>query len=126
MELNDILKSLEKDISFYNDSIKEIADEILENGVSEYPIFIAHKNIIELGEIILNREDFNTEWSVNVSVLEEFIEKGLVLKERAGEFKNVFKDPKTNICIFLVTEEIGNYIFIPYKTKSKKADPKNN
>lgn len=126
MELNEILKSLEKDISFYSESIKEIAFEILENKVSDYPIFIAHQNIIELGEMILNKDDFNKAWSINASILEEFIEKGLVLKDKSSEFKKVYKDPKKNICIFLVTEELANYIFIPYKTKGKEPNPLNN
>jgi hypothetical protein len=126
MEINDILKSLEKDIRFYNDSIKEVAFEILDNRVSEYPIFVAHQNIIELGEMILNSEDFDKDWSINASILDEFIEKGLVLKDKVSEFKRVYKDPKKNICIFLVTEELANFIFIPYKTKGKTTDPKNN
>ena len=116
MEINDILKSLEKDIRFYSDSIKEVAFEILDNKVSEYPIFVAHQNIIELGEMILNSEDFDKDWSINASILEEFIEKGLVLKDKVNEFKRVYKDPKINLCIFLVTEELANFIFIPYKT----------
>jgi hypothetical protein len=126
MELNDILKSLENDIRFYNDAIKEVAFEILENDVSEYPIFVAHQNIIDLGEMILNSEDFNKGWSVNASILEDFVEKGLVLKDKVAEFKRVYKDPKKHICIFLVTEESANFIFIPYKTKGKEADPLNN
>ena len=126
MEIADILKSLEKDIRFYNDSIKEVAFEILDNKVSDYPIFVAHQNIIELGEMILNREDFDKDWSINASILEEFVEKGLVLKDKSFEFKQVYKDPQKNICIFLVTEELANFIFIPYKTKGKEADPINN
>jgi len=126
MEINAILKSLEKDIRFYNNSIKEVAIEILDDKVSEYPIFVAHQNIIELGEMILNKEDFDKDWSINASILEEFIEKGLVLKDKASEFKRVFKDPKKNICIFLVTEEFAKFIFIPYKTKGKETDPINN
>ena len=126
MELKEILKSMEKDIRFYNDSIKEVAFEILDNKISEYPIFIAHQNIIELGEMILNKEDFDKDWSISATILEEFIEKGLVLKDKSAEFKRVYKDPKKNICIFLVTEELANFIFIPYKTKGREADPINN
>lgn len=126
MELNEILKSMEKDIRFYNDSIKEVAFEILDDKISDFPIFIAHQNIIELGEMILNKEDFDKDWSISAAILEEFIEKGLVLKEKAAEFKRVYKDPKKNICIFLVTEELANFVFIPYKTKGKETDPINN
>ena len=126
MELNEILKSMEKDIRFYNDSIEEVAFEILDNKISEFPIFIAHQNIIELGEMILNKDDFAREWSVSATIIEEFVEKGLVLKEKIAEFKRVYKDPRKNICIFLVTEEFANFVFIPYKSKGSDADPINN
>jgi hypothetical protein len=126
MELNDILKSLEKDIRYYNDSIKEVALEIIENGISEYPIFVAHKNTISLGEMILNMDDFEREWSVNATIIDELIEKNIIAKDKSGEFKKIFKDPKQNICIFLVTEEYANFIFIPYKSKSKESDTNNN
>jgi hypothetical protein len=32
------LKSLELDLKFYNESIKEVAIEIMVEGISEYPI----------------------------------------------------------------------------------------
>jgi hypothetical protein len=37
------LKSLEADLKFYNESIKEVADEIVLEGISPYPIFVAHQ-----------------------------------------------------------------------------------
>jgi hypothetical protein len=49
------LKSLELDLKFYNESIKEVAIEIMVEGISEYPIFVAHQHEVKLGEPILDR-----------------------------------------------------------------------
>ncbi|MBP8067274.1 MAG: hypothetical protein KAY27_01810, partial [Pedobacter sp.] len=38
------LISLEKDLSFYAESMKEVAVEIMVEGISTYPIFIAHQH----------------------------------------------------------------------------------
>jgi hypothetical protein len=120
MEFEKILESLKADIIFYNDPILEVAMEILDNKVSEYPVFIAYQHLLDLGEMILDKDDFEKDWSINVTILEELVEKGIILKERIPSFKEVYKDPRKNICIFLVTEESGNFIFMPYKTTNKK------
>src|SRR3546814_14423084 len=51
------LKSLQIDLDFYNESIKEIAVEIMAEGLSAYPIFIAHQHEVALGELILDRSE---------------------------------------------------------------------
>ena len=56
------LLSLEKDLKFFNESIREVAMEIMVEGLSNYPIFIAHQHELKLGEVILDRYDLNTEW----------------------------------------------------------------
>ncbi|MGZ3751973.1 MAG: hypothetical protein ACXVAU_11885, partial [Mucilaginibacter sp.] len=65
------LLSLEKDLKLYKESMREVAVEIMVEGLSKYPIFIAHQHEVKLGEPILDRYDLNTEWSINASTLEE-------------------------------------------------------
>jgi hypothetical protein len=121
MEFKNILDSLKADIIFYNDVIFEVANEVLDNKISEYPVFVAHQLRLEIGEMILDKEDFEKDWSINATILEELVEKGIILKDRIKSFKEVYKDPRKNICIFLVTEEGGNFIFMPYKKSNKKS-----
>ena len=47
------LKSLKVDLDFYSESIKEIAVEIMAEGLSAYPIFVAHQHEVSIGELIL-------------------------------------------------------------------------
>ena len=54
------LKSLELDLKFYNESIKEIAVEIVAEGISQHPIFVAHQHELSLGEPILDKDELNT------------------------------------------------------------------
>src|ERR1700754_1324377 len=80
------LLSLEKDLKLYNESIHEVAVEIMVEGLSSYPIFVAHQHEVKLGEPILDRYDLNTEWSINASTLEEFVEKGIIKEELKERF----------------------------------------
>jgi hypothetical protein len=108
------LISLERDLKFFKESIREVAEEIMVEGLSNYPIFIAHQHELNLGELILDRNDLNTDWSIHASTLEEFIDKGVikpVLKER---FVSSYKDPYEFMCMFVVVPEGANFVYYPY------------
>lgn len=117
MNAKEILNSLKEDIIFYNKYIKEVASEILDGNFSDFPVFIAHQHEVNLGECILDKDDFNRQWSIHATTLEELIENGIIEDDKAPAFKDVYKDPRKNICIFLITELGGNFVFMPYKEK---------
>lgn len=108
------LKSLEKDLKLYGESIKEIANEIISEGLSNYPIFVAHQHEVKLGELILDRAELNTEWSIHASMLEEFVEKGVILSEKEEKFIKEFKNPLEYMCLFVLVPEGANFVFYPY------------
>ncbi|PWS27358.1 hypothetical protein DHW03_06995 [Pedobacter yonginense] len=111
------LVSLEKDLEFYADAIKEVAIEIMVEGISAHPIFIAHQHEVSIGEIILNKEELNTDWTIQASTLEEFVEKGIINKEKYEPFLKVYKKPENFMCVFVIVPEGANFIYYPYKTK---------
>ena len=83
-------------------------------GLSLYPIFIAHQHEVAVGEMILDKEDVNSDWSINASTLEEFIERGVIKKELKQRFIDSYKKPEDFICVFVVTPEGANFVFFPY------------
>jgi len=108
------LLSLEKDLKFFNESIREVAVEIMVEGLSNYPIFIAHQHELALGELILDRFDLNTEWSIHASTLEEFVEKGVIKEILKDRFINSYKNPNDYMCVFVVVPEGANFVYVPY------------
>ncbi len=108
------LLSLEKDLKFFNDSIKEVATEIMVEGLSNYPIFIAHQHEVNIGELILDRYDLNTQWSIHASTLEEFTEKGIIKEILRQRFIDSFKNPNDYMCVFVVVPEGANFVYFPY------------
>jgi hypothetical protein len=118
MNAKEILESLKEDLTFYNDFIKEVSEDIISNGYSKNPIFIAHQADIIIGEVILDRNDYGKNWTISASILEEFVENNIILEENKQRFLEVYKDPQKYICIFLISEKGGNFIFHPYKNKN--------
>jgi hypothetical protein len=108
------LVSLEKDLTFYADSIKEVAVEIIVEGISSHPIFIAHQHEVNIGEVILNKNDLNTEWTIQASTLEEFIQKGIIHPDKKEQFLKSYKKPENYMCIFVIVPEGANFVYYPY------------
>lgn len=109
------LLSLEKDLEFYSDSIKEVAVEIMVEGISATPIFVAHQHEVKIGEVILNRDELNTNWTIQASTLEEFVERGIIKPEKKEHFLKNYKKTEDFMCVFVIVPEGANFIFYPYK-----------
>lgn len=108
------LESLEVDLKFLNDSIREIAVEIMVEGLSKYPIFIAHQHEVALGEMIFDRHELNLDWNIQASTLEEFIKRGVIKNELKEHFTDTYKNPNKFMCVFVVVPEGANFVFFPY------------
>ncbi len=111
------LVSLEKDLDLYADSIREIAVEIMVEGLSVNPIFIAHQHTVNIGEKILDRNELNTEWTIQASTFEEFVEKGIITPDKRALFLKNYKKPEDFMCVFVIVPEGANFIFYPYKNR---------
>lgn len=109
------LVSLEKDLEFYADAIKEVSIEIMVEGISKNPIFIAHQHEVSIGEVILNKEELGTDWTIQASTVEEFVEKGIISKEKREPFLRAYKKPENFMCVFVIVPEGANFIYYPYK-----------
>jgi hypothetical protein len=108
------LNTLRSDLVLYKDMLKETAGEIISGGYSEQPIFVAHQFEASIGQVIIDRKELGTSWTIHASTFEEFVEIGIIKKDKAELFKKTYKDPKEFICIFIITEKGGNFVFIPY------------
>lgn len=109
------LESLKVDLDFYSDSIKEVSAEMIAEGYTHFPIFIAYQHEVNLGETILDRIEINTSWSVNASSLEEFIDRGVIKEDKKTHFERKYKNANEFMCLFVIVPEGANFVFYPYK-----------
>ena len=112
-----LLELLREDLLFYNDMIKEVSNDMIKEGFTKYPVFIAHQHEVKVGEPILLIQDYARDFNINASTLEELVERKLVLPERESDFKANYKNPKEFICILLITVIGAHFIYVPYKQK---------
>ncbi len=109
------LKSLKKDLDFYSESMKEVAIEIMAEGLSSYPIFVAHQHEVKLGELILDQRELGTAWTIHASTLEEFVEQGIIKDVLKDRFIKSYKKPEDFMCLFVIVPEGANFVYYPYQ-----------
>lgn len=115
------LKSLQKDLDFYSASIREVAVDIIAEGLSAHPIFIAHQHEVALGELILDHNELGTSWSIHASTLEEFVERGVIKEDRKQRFIKQYKKPEDYMCLFVIVPAGANFVFYPYRQQDEET-----
>jgi hypothetical protein len=108
------LQELNQNLNIYKESIREISEEIIDNQISKYPIFIASREETNLGKQIIDKEELALEWSINASTLEEFVRRKIVLENKLEAFKKSYKDPRKFLCVFALLTENAGFIYLPY------------
>jgi hypothetical protein len=106
-------KALEQEISPFKSLMARAADTILVQDVSNYPIFVVHKNLLDIGINIVDKEKTNGNWSVNASTLEEFVVRQLISAERLEDFKLLYSGHTGDLCLFVLSDQGANFIFVP-------------
>lgn len=91
----------------------QAADAILDQDISFYPIFVVHQHSVDIGILLLQKGESDAEWSLNVTTLEELATKNIIEMDRVDQFRQVYKNPKNYLCLFLISELGLNFVFIP-------------
>lgn len=121
-ELNPtVLESIQNDVAQVGDSLRMIAQRVIEEGISEYPVFIAAQEWVDLGKPIFDRDSVQLNWFFNASILEDFVRKNIVTADRVKDFQKAFGDPNERACVFVITPEVQQFIFVPYDIDAPEA-----
>ncbi|MEO1385410.1 MAG: hypothetical protein AAFV78_19500, partial [Bacteroidota bacterium] len=77
-----ILESVQNDIALIGKDLKVIAQKVIEEGISEYPVFIAAQDFVDIGKQIFDRDSVQLNWFFYVSILEDFTRREIVKGDR--------------------------------------------
>ncbi len=97
----------------YQKMMGQAADTIMDEDVSRYPILAIHQLELELGILLVQRSDEGSKWSIHASTLEEMVTKKLVQTNRIDDFRRVYKNPREFFCLFVLSDEGAQFIFLP-------------
>lgn len=106
---------LEQELQPYKAILSKAADAVIDQGVSNYPIFVVHQQEVSMGIPLVDKDKSKGNWSVNVSSLEEFVTKQLIDNTKVDNFRKTYKAPSEFLCLFVLSELGATFIFIPRK-----------
>ena len=113
--LSPALHALRNDLSLIGSYMKDFSAHVLNNGISKYPLYIAFQSDeLPLGKPFFDRERHQLNWNFNASVLEEFVKKEIVSRDRLDAFRETYGDPTERACIFVFLPDQQGFIFYPF------------
>ena len=111
-ETDDYIEKFGEQIHHYRVLMQEAFDGVINEDVSRYPVFIFHRQEMNLGISIVDRDLYTLDWSVNISTLEEFYIKGIVTIEQVEEIKAKIIGNPPQFCCMVLAEGRGSLIFV--------------
>jgi hypothetical protein len=107
------LGTISQDFVKVADALKEASYQIRKAGF-EYPIFPICKEPQPIGQLLFDQIQNGTDWNYFASFVDEFLQRGIIEKDKHEEFEKAYKDPDEFCCLFVVDKEFTNFLFIPY------------
>ncbi|MEM7573872.1 MAG: hypothetical protein AAF433_13280 [Bacteroidota bacterium] len=108
---------LQRDIKAYLPALSKAADTVVEQEVSNYPVFLAYPGddlSTALGIAVLEAPTTRgVTWSVHVTTLEELVARQIVASEKVDNFRRVYKTTPNSICFLIWAEGESRFAFLP-------------
>jgi len=107
------LNKLKKELESVDRLMEKASDEIFNQDISKYPIFVVSPQEINIGIQLAKATQLKGKWNLYISTLEEFSTKKLIRQERINEFRKIYKDPADYYCLFVIEDLGSKFVFIP-------------
>jgi hypothetical protein len=107
---------LKEELKLYVGLFDQASEIIRNEGVSNYPIMVVHKQELELGIPLPLDRPLNGGWGIHASTLEEFVSKNIIDDEqKIDEFRELYNRHENHVCLFTLTELGAQFIFFEKK-----------
>ncbi len=113
--LSSELENLKLQLVQLNAELKEVSTEMIQHQFTELPVFVAHQENAQIGELLFDRIEYGFQYSLNATTIERLIELNIIQQERFIDFKKAYGDPSKNYCVLWLSGENTRFIFMPFK-----------
>lgn len=102
---------LRDQLKVYIPLMQKAGEIVQDEGVSNYPIMVVHKQEVEIGIPLEMNFPMPGGWQVNVSTLEEFVSKNVIENEKIEEFRALYKQHENHVCLFVLSILGAQFVF---------------
>jgi hypothetical protein len=104
-------QALKEKLSNWIPVLTEVSDTVVNENISNYPIFVLSKEPLELGlSIALKVEN---SFDIRISTLEEFVAKQIFVQDKIEDFKQAYKGSDLYLCLAILDGEESEILFLP-------------
>lgn len=102
---------LKDQLKVYVPIMQKAGNIVQDEGVSNYPIMVVHKQEVEIGIPLEISIDMPGAWNIHVSTLEEFVSKNVIEGDKIDEFRNLYKQHDNHVCLFVLSHLGAQFVF---------------
>ena len=107
------LHKIKNDFIQVANKLQEASYSIRQHGYT-YPIFPTAPAAIDLGSLLIAKQELGNQWYYYVAYLDILVQCQLVAKDKVETFKRAYKDPDEFSCLLVIDQKSINFIYIPY------------
>ncbi len=96
------------------DQLKEASYQIRKRGFSDYPVFVASKKDVPIGQLLYGEGDLGNTFTYKASMYDEFVQRELIGEDSYELWQENYKNPDEYCCLFVVIGEFTGFVYIPY------------
>lgn len=109
------LDQLKNQLKGISKELKEVSDDMIQGGFTQRPIFVAHQENAQIGELLFDRTEFGFLYSINATTIERLVELNIIQEDKIKDFNKAAGDPKKQYCVLWLSGPLSNFIFVPFK-----------
>ncbi len=110
---------LQEDVRPYRPQLAAAAETVVNEEVSNYPVFLAYpgeEQSVELGLPVFSvPTSRGRKWAIHLTTLEELVARQVVVTEKVDNFRKVYKNTPNAVCFLIFTAGEARFGFIPKK-----------
>lgn len=110
----ELMGAISSDFVKVADQIKEASYQIRKRGFSDYPVFVASRRDVPVGQLLIGASELANQWNYKASFLDEFTQRALIGGESVELWKENYKNPDEYACLFVVHGDFAGFVYIPY------------
>ncbi|SFC68372.1 hypothetical protein [Spirosoma endophyticum] len=110
----ELMGAISSDFVKVADQLKEASYQIRKRGFSDYPVFVASRREIPVGQLLIAADEIENKWNYKASFVDEFIQRELIGSNSIDLWKENYKAPDEYCCLFVVHGDFAGFVYIPY------------
>ena len=96
------------------DTLKEASYQIRKRGFSDFPIFVASRREVPIGQLLVGVDEMGNKWNYRASLFDEFVQRELIGEDSIELWKENFKKADEYACLLVVHGDFAGFVYIPY------------